>query len=148
VTGEYTGRFGGGTQSSSKPECFGDLEAYDPNDETCQDCVMQRSCRIIVDRKMERDVATARERRGTTASTTTPTHRSGVTQRQDSRGVIPMKDEYREEPKEGDSILVAFVYNGVLSATESVLREAAYGVGSLPKIRYRTPLLMRRFFRD
>jgi hypothetical protein len=135
LTDEYSQRFG--TRSSSKPECFGDIEAFEPHDDTCRDCIVRRSCQVIVDRRLERGSVVRQETR---------VERNTRDNRREERAVVtPLRTEQREDPREEDSFATALIYNGVLAATRSVLRESEYAVGTIPLLKYPVPEFLRRF---
>lgn len=129
---EYSKRFGlRSTRSSAKPSCYGDVDTYDSADEDCQECPVRPACKIVVDRKIERELREDRlERRNT--RTMSGRHRSRERDR-----TTPNRE--RVNPGEKDSFFVALFYNGFLSASSAVLQEARHGVESIPMMKYPDP---------
>ena len=136
---EYTKRHGRKALSSSKPTCFGDLEFYDSRDDTCQECPVRRSCKVIVEKKMRSDSKEIRETR----------LRPGGRRRSSSEEAVNLRrkrkrknEAQRVDPMIGDSWWVALLYNSLLGATKAMLVEAHFGVDSIPLSDYPNPFLL------
>jgi len=129
------------TRRSSKPECFGDVEVYDTDDEECQDCPVKAACRVVVDKKIDRELEEVGEERRKKRK-----KRKELQRRRESSGNNETEEEWEEweEPEKGATFGEALAHNSFLSATSAVLREADRGVRSIPKLRYPTPWRRRK----
>jgi hypothetical protein len=131
---DYTRKYG--ARSSSKPECYGEVDVYDSADPVCEDCPVHRACKVSVDkelRRVARDTSSGTRRRRREREEEAP-----------DRVFRPKKNSEREDPEENDTFFSALIYNGTLSAMKAVLLEAHHGVDSIPHVRYPNPFLQFR----
>jgi len=130
VTDSYTRKYG--VRSGTKPECYGDVDLYDPGDRVCPDCTVRRACKVVVDKELQK---IAKESR-----------RSKKTRRDREVDTVfqPTSNKDRVRPEVDDTFFGALFYNGSLSAMKAVLLEAHHGVDSIPHVRYPNPFTRLR----
>jgi len=134
VTDSYTRKYG--VRSGSKPECYGDVDMYDPEDRVCPECSVRRACKVVVDKELQKIARESRRSRKTR------------TDREVDLVFQPKSDKSRTDPEEDDTFFGALFYNGSLSAMKAVLLEAHHGVDSIPHVRYPNPFKRLRKIRS
>jgi hypothetical protein len=117
VAGSYGQKYAKG----KKPACFGDVEEYDLRDRVCRDCGWKRSCKSVVESKLEREEEEDEE------------------EKKDGRR-IPNPEDFVEREDSGDlGFFSALAINSGLYAVGVALGEAQYAVGQIPRFRYEDP---------
>jgi hypothetical protein len=153
---DYTRKYG--AVSSSKPECYGDIDVYDDADRVCNECEVRRSCKVIVDKKLKREVDEARADRlrydrptspvgavrNPAAPNVPPSTRAPVSEPMrplNNRREVDLSDP--DAPGIEDSWWGALAYNSFLSSSKAVLNEAYHGLNSIPYVKYPNPFKRR-----
>jgi hypothetical protein len=134
---EYSQKYGKRARSSSKPDCYGDVDLYDSAHEICVDCPVKGACRIVVDRKIDQEVRETRVTRGRSKGGRARSRARN--RRETAADVEPVANKHRAPVTQADSFWSALMFNSFLTATKSVLLEAHHGVDSIPYMRYPDP---------
>jgi hypothetical protein len=142
----------GRTIARERPECYGDPDTYDDDDDDCQECPAQASCLNIVKRKdrlAAQNVQVSRSRipnpRTTLSSNRGPPASTALSRRKKDEVAVAelmvAPDSKREEPYDDDTWLDAFRMNAFLGTAQTLVDELGHGIRSIPRVKYPNPFV-------
>jgi uncharacterized membrane protein YqiK len=110
---------------SERPECYGDIDYYDPDDEACtENCAYFQSCGIRVARSNNQS-----KKRELKAQTRIPNKQSNrVAKKQEPTIII--------EPEENDSYFSVLTYNSAIEAVQAMADELSNSIRYIPRKGY------------
>lgn len=152
----YTDRFSGSATRYSRPDCFGDEDAYHPRDKVCRKCNFKSSCaRVIRAREAaeedddDDDDDTPRsyqeyrrmykdkyKHKGKAAKT-----KAAVAARKTTLA-MPSPEDYEErddDASDGVGFFGALAINSALSSARAVATEVAFSIDQIPRYPYPDP---------
>lgn len=116
----YKERFG----SAKKPQCFGEPTEYSLSHSVCRDCDWKGRCRVLVNRKLDREAEEAEEEERTRGRRDDEYDATDYEEREDDGGL---------------GFLGALAVNSGLSAAERVAEEVRYSLQQIPRFAYPDP---------
>lgn len=116
---------------ASRPDCYGEEDVYDPDDEECRQCPHKSPCSLVITRRE------AQARREIT-SRNSQRDRDRRKERKEKVGALirSVEDFPVGEPEEGDTFSTALVYNASLNALQGMVDTASHAVGQIPRKPY------------
>lgn len=118
--------------SDNKPECYGDEDYFDPDDDDCAACAVSQSCGIRVSR-----AAHGTRSRYATRQSSRPLSRPNPT-----RAVTPQRTRKNEiqrvidEPDDDTSFAKILMHNTGLEVIQSMVDELGNSIRHIPRIDY------------
>ena len=125
----FSSKYGGGSSSSSstnRPDCFGDEEYFDIDDQHCRQCPSKMACQLKITRR-------AQSKRGSYSPA-----KSKKEKKKDEvvRGRQDMSRYTEVEPEEGDTFASALIHNASLNAIQASLDTISHGWSEIPRKSY------------
>lgn len=119
--------------SKQKPDCWGDPDCYEPNDDECNQCKMQHSCGIRVSSK-----SSYASRRQSTTSRGSLDHRGSSTKNRLPTRVTqtPKPEIVRAEPEDDVSFGKLLLHNTGLEVLQTTIDELSNSVRAIPRYDY------------
>lgn len=136
----FSSKYGGTPRSSStnKPDCFGDEDYYDPDDQHCRQCTCKFACELKIRRlKQGARVQESRDwRKGT--SSKDPRVKSKKRKREElvALGRQDLDEYQEEEAEETDTFASALIHNASLNAIQASLDTASHAWAQIPRKGY------------
>ena len=119
--------------SKQKPDCWGDPDCYEPDDDECKQCRVQQSCGM---KSSSKRTPTARHTPTTRHSSfQSRTNRSQSTT-SISRTVQPKPEIVRAEPEEDVSFGKLLLHNTGLEVLQTTIDELSNSVRAIPRYDY------------
>ena len=119
-------------EENRKPECYGDTDYYDPDDDTCQECAYIDGCGIRAAR-----TARTSNRRSPYKNTTYNRTSSSVSSNKNSiqRSKANQKITIIEADEQ-DTFQSTLAHNAALEAMQAVVDEVANSIRHIPRKSY------------
>lgn len=124
-----------------KPECYGDYQYYDPEDQECQDCAFIDACGIRARRSMRmHSESKSREQTSSRAPRMQPAERQQPTRAitTSRRGNVTKQTETQvfTEPGDKDTYWSVLSHNAGLEAVQAMFDELSNSVRHIPRKSY------------
>lgn len=111
----------------NKPDCYGDEDYYDEDDEDCQACQVRKACSI----RASRGSRTSTSRTYTRSYTRTPTPKTtAVTKKQNKVAKII------EDPSDDTTFAKILLHNTGLEVLQTMVDELGNSIRHIPRIDY------------
>lgn len=127
MSDEFSKRYSTTSNTSSKPECYGDEDYYDRDDRTCRACPSVTTCGLVIRRKQKREENSAPiARRNSPTGGKTPTKRTKI-------GSHSLSEV---DPEPGDTFGEVALHNSSLNALQGFVDTISDAVSHIPRKRY------------
>jgi len=121
-----------------KPDCYGDPEVFDPDDDDCDRCPWRAACKVVIDRKSKTRSRSRSNRRSRSSRDDRDDRDSRIIKRRGSTSV-------REAPPDEDDTWSSVLgYNAMVEAAQGMADELSNAVGHIPRKRYPNILAKRK----
>ena len=117
--------------TNQKPECYGDPELYDPDDDECSGCGVNHSCSIRAQRKAKSTRPSYTSRNRQLSSTSTQENVSSTSLAQSRK--LPRVER---EPNHDITFSKILMHNTGLEVLQTVVDELSSSIRHIPRLDY------------